>query len=156
MVKTIEKKLYAEANHRYSITLNFDVRLYMYNYIIRCVETLLLTVRVVIIYFFFFFFSLTRYIASIKYVYNNIRYASITRICSKYYVCNAFLVCVCVRICPSSYVLLYVYVYVRISRSKVSRSFFVNFKSFLFFSPNKIRIFVESNDILLHTSSLTF
>lgn len=110
VVRTIEKKLYAEANHRYSITLNFDVRLYMYNYIIRCVETLLLTVRVVIIYFFFFFFSLTRYIASIKYVYNNIRYASITRICSKYYVCNAFLVCVCVRICPSSYVYMCTYV----------------------------------------------
>lgn len=59
----------------------------MYNYIIRCVETLLLTVRVVIITFFFF---LTHYIASIKYVYNNVTHLLFESALN--ITCNAFLV----------------------------------------------------------------
>lgn len=117
------KKFYAEANHRYSITLNFDVRLYMYNYIIRCVETLLLTVRVVIITFFFFFF-LTRYIASIKYVYNNVTHLLFESALN--ITCNAFLV-VFVLYLSLLRILMYTRVCARVyvcsSRSKVLKQF---------------------------------
>lgn len=55
------------------------VRHYMYSYIIRCVETLLWPY--VSSYFFF------SYIASIKYVYNNVTHL-LLEFCSKYVVCT--------------------------------------------------------------------
>lgn len=68
----------------------------MYNYIIRCVETLLLTVRVVIITFFF----LTRYIASIKYVYNKVTHLLLESALN--ITCNALrVVCLCIFVCFS-------------------------------------------------------